>query len=345
MSTVINGLTKKFNHVEALHIDEITIETGEFVAILGPSGCGKTTLMRILAGFETPTSGTVYMESQCVSDANTVVPPEKRNMSLVFQSFALWPHKTVKEHAEFPLLHDRFMKKLDKDARIARVDEILEIVGLESMGHRYPNQLSGGQRQRVALARALVAKPKLMLMDEPLSSLDAELRVEMRKEIQQIHRLTKTTILYVTHDQSEALAMADRIVVMKDGKVEQIGTPKQIYAKPETEFVATFVGKANLVHGQWEEGQFIPKYADHSVRWSDEEVAERFKDKGIFPVRPEQLELVKEGTGILGVVTSVQYQGKEIHYTVDVQGETFFVHGNLFTVFGIGDEVIIQKNK
>lgn len=243
MSILIKNITKKYDNATALKDISLEVKDGEFVAILGPSGCGKTTLLRVIGGFVDPTAGSVQIDEKVYSSQTVHIPVEKRDLGMVFQSFALWPHMTVWEHIEFPLKSSK-NKLLSKKERQEAVDKSILCTGLELLINRYPHELSGGQRQRVALARAIVSKPSLLLMDEPLSALDAELRVDMRKEIQDIHRLLGTTIIYVTHDQSEALAMADRIVIMKGGKIEQIGTPEEIYLNPNTEFVATFVRNA-----------------------------------------------------------------------------------------------------
>ncbi|PSL41513.1 iron(III) transport system ATP-binding protein [Planomicrobium soli] len=336
------GVTKKYGSFTALQEVDLEIGQGEFIAILGPSGCGKTTLLKLLAGFMGPTEGYIVMDDSTVASAKRVSPPEKRNIGMVFQSFALWPHMTIAEHIKFPLHHHPNRKKEGRHDLQARVNEVLQLVGLDSFSDRYPSELSGGQKQRVALARAIAPKPNLLLMDEPFSALDVELRMEMRKEIQKLHRETGASIVFVTHDQSEALAIADKIVVMNKGRIEQIAAPELIYTRPETEFVATFVGKCNLVKGQWQEGSFIPKINPHCL-WPDLGVAKTFKKNGTYPVRPEQLQLSTVAiNGVHGRVTFVQYQGHEIHYTVDVSGETWTVHESVYSQrFHVGDEVTV----
>ena len=228
MSTKLIDVKKSFKNIQALKGISLSIEDGEFVAIVGPSGCGKTTLLRLIAGFEQPTEGEIYMDDICVANKKGSIAPEKRNLGMVFQAFALWPHMKVREQVCFPLKHHRFVEQSLKDQKNERVEEMLKLVGLIEFSERLPGDLSGGQKQRVAIARALAPSPSLLLMDEPLSSLDAKLRIELRNEIQTIHRKTNTSIVYVTHDQSEALAMADKIVVMNAGEIEQVGTP--VYA-------------------------------------------------------------------------------------------------------------------
>lgn len=313
----LNGVSKKYGSFSALKQMNLSFKEGEFVAILGPSGCGKTTLLRLLAGFIKPSEGSIFLNEEEIASPKRLVKPEKRNIGMVFQSFALWPHLTVQEHVEFALKHHRFTKTQSKQQHAERVSDVLKMVEMEDFKHRYPAELSGGQRQRVALARAIVPEPVLLLMDEPLSALDAELRMEMRKEIQSIHQQTKATIVYVTHDQSEALAMADRIIVMNNGIVEQADTPEMIYTRPETVFVSTFVGKSNLIHGQWTKDDIFIPDGFPSVEWQDSGISSELKKQGLFPVRPEQWKIgTTAENSITGEVTFVQFQGNEIHYSV-----------------------------
>lgn len=339
----VMGVSKKYGSFTALHNVDLEIGDGEFIAVLGPSGCGKTTLLKLLAGFMGPTEGTIVMDHSTVASAKRAIPPEKRNIGMVFQSFALWPHMNVANHVKFPLRHHPNRKKEGKKELQSRIDEVLKLVGLDAFADRFPSELSGGQKQRVALARAIAPRPNLLLMDEPFSALDVELRMEMRKEIQKLHRETKASIVFVTHDQNEALAIADKIVVMNKGRIEQIAPPELIYTRPETEFVATFVGKCNLVKGQWQEGRFTPEI-NPALTWLDFGVAENFKKKGLYPVRPEQLQLCSvETAGLRGRITFVQYQGHEIHYTVELAGENWNIHESVFSPrFQIGDEVAIS---
>ncbi|HJV45518.1 MAG TPA: ABC transporter ATP-binding protein [Bacillota bacterium] len=336
MNILLKDINKRFGDQPVLQSIDLSVQSGEFIAILGPSGCGKTTLLRLLAGFENPSDGEIYFGNERVASSLTWAPAEKRNVGMVFQSFALWPHMTVREHVEFPLRYGK--KRTDT----SRIESVLKAVGLSALAKRFPSELSGGQKQRVSFARAIAASPDILLMDEPLSNLDAELRLEMRREIQQLHRYTKATIIYVTHDQGEALAMSDRMVIMRDGKVEQVGTPREIYNQPKTEFVAKFVGKANLIPGEWNQEKFIPRYAEEGVFWTDSETSDVFRKKGLFPLRPEQLFLHRIGPGIKGEIVNSQYQGKEIHYTVQVHEERWEVHSNIFQDYHIGEEVFIK---
>jgi len=242
----LEKLCKHYGDAAALQGVTLTIENGELMAILGPSGCGKTTTLQVLAGFLTPDSGEIWSDERLISSAKEVVPPERRQMSLVFQSYALWPHLTVFQNVAFGLE----MRRLPSHQVRKGVSAMLELVNLLGFEKRYPHQLSGGQQQRVALARALVVEPDTLLLDEPLSNLDANLREQMRFEIRRIHERTKITTVYVTHDQAEALVIADRIAVMNRGVIEQTGTPREIYERPRSKFVASFIGGANCLAGQ-----------------------------------------------------------------------------------------------
>src|SRR5216683_7437837 len=237
---------KDFGAVPALRGIKLTVEHGELLAILGPSGCGKSTTMQLLAGFLDPDAGEIWADDRLLSSPRGIVPPERRRMSLVFQSYAVWPHMTVFENIAFGLQ----MRKLPEREINERVQRMLDIVNLGGFERRYPHELSGGQQQRVALARALVVEPDTLLLDEPLSNLDANLREQMRFEIRRIHDRMKITTVYVTHDQAEALVIADRIAVMNRGVIEQTGSPKEIYERPRSKFVASFIGGANCLPGQ-----------------------------------------------------------------------------------------------
>jgi iron(III) transport system ATP-binding protein len=242
----VDKLCKHYGGAAALQGVSLTIESGELMAILGPSGCGKTTTLQVLAGFLTPDSGEIWSDDRLISSAEGIVPPERRQMSLVFQSYALWPHLTVFQNIAFGLE----MRRIPSNQIKQRVSAMLELVNLPGFEKRYPHQLSGGQQQRVALARALVVEPDTLLLDEPLSNLDANLREQMRFEIRRIHERTKITTVYVTHDQAEALVIADRIAVMNLGIIEQTGSPQEIYERPRSKFVASFIGGANCLPGQ-----------------------------------------------------------------------------------------------
>lgn len=235
----IENLVKKFGQFTALKNISLSIEKGEFVCFLGPSGCGKTTLLRAIAGLDLPTSGTIFQHDK----ETTFLPPEKRDFGIVFQSYALFPNLTVQENIAIGLKNQGMSTK----EALEKVDYWLEMIGLPTSAQKFPNQLSGGQQQRVALARALALSPGLLLLDEPLSALDAKVRVHLRDEICKLQRKLGITTIMVTHDQDEALSMADRIVVMNHGVIEQVGTPQEIYQKPATRFVAEFVGRMNFI--------------------------------------------------------------------------------------------------
>src|SRR5512136_2587390 len=247
MYLTLENITKIFpprggsTEVTAVRDVNLDIEKGELVTLLGPSGCGKTTTLRMIAGFEFPTTGSITLDGRAINN----LPPHKREMSMVFQSYAIFPHLTVFENIAYGLNVQRLPKSVIKD----KVNKVLDLVHLEGYGDRAPTQLSGGQQQRVALARALIMEPKVLLMDEPLSNLDAKLREEMRTEIRRIQTELNITSVYVTHDQIEAMTLSDRIVVMNQGIIEQIGTPVEVYRFPNSRFVADFIGRANFVQG------------------------------------------------------------------------------------------------
>ena len=242
----IDRVTKRFGAVSAVKQLTLDIEDREFVTLLGPSGCGKTTLLRLVAGFGAPDEGEIRVGEQRLSTPAHVVPPERRGMGMVFQNYAIWPHKTVYQNVAFGL-EVRRVGRAETRSRVLRSLDLVNLAGLE---HRYPGQLSGGQQQRVALARSLVVEPAILLLDEPLSNLDAKLRERMRWELKALQRRTGITFVYVTHDQSEAMALSDRIAVMHQGEVLQVGTPREVYTHPASKTVADFMGLVNLIPGQ-----------------------------------------------------------------------------------------------
>jgi iron(III) transport system ATP-binding protein len=241
----IKQLCKSYGSYEALKSCDLVIPDGALLALLGPSGCGKSTTLQLLAGFDTPSSGEIWADKELLSSTQRVIPPENRGISLVFQNYAVWPHKTVAENVAFGLK----LRKLGKAELEARLTKALETVRLGPLRDRYPFELSGGQQQRVALARALAVEPKILLLDEPLSNLDAHLREEMRFEIRRVHDALGITTVYVTHDQGEALVTADQVAVMNAGVVQQFGTPEEIFEKPANTFVASFIGSNNEIKG------------------------------------------------------------------------------------------------
>jgi iron(III) transport system ATP-binding protein len=252
-SVELRRLTKHFGAAAVVDAVSLTIEHGSLVCLLGPSGCGKTTTLRLIAGFVEPSDGEIHVGERLVSSPARTVPPERRNMSMIFQSYALWPHMTVAENVAYGLV----LRKLDRDTIARRVAGILATTKLEQLADRYPGELSGGQQQRVALARALIVEPETLLLDEPLSNLDANLREEMRFEVRRLHDEYRYTTVYVTHDQSEAMTTADVIAVMNHGKIEQAGSPEDIYDRPRSEFVARFIGMSNVIKGKALDGNHI----------------------------------------------------------------------------------------
>jgi iron(III) transport system ATP-binding protein len=244
-SVELKGLSKHYGNAVAVDGVSLRVEHGQLVCLLGPSGCGKTTTLRLIAGFIEPSAGEIVVGGKVLSSPARTVPPEGRNMSMIFQSYALWPHMTVAENVAYGLK----IRKLDKATIGGKLQAILSTARLEALADRYPGELSGGQQQRVSLARALVVEPETLLLDEPLSNLDANLREEMRFEIRRLHDRYRYTTVYVTHDQAEAMTTADLIAVMNHGKVEQLGPPEEIYSRPRSEFVARFIGGANILRG------------------------------------------------------------------------------------------------
>ncbi len=302
MATVtLKNVTKTYdgNNVVLRDFSD-TFRDGEFVTLLGPSGCGKTTLLRMIAGFEKPTSGEIYIDGRMMSGHKTFVPPEKRNIGMVFQSYAVWPHMNVYENAAYPLT----IRKLAKDEIRKKVEAVLEITNLSRYAERLPSELSGGQQQRVALARALVAEPKLLLLDEPLSNLDAKLRESMRFEIKEIQKKLGITVVYVTHDQTEAMAMSDRIFLINRGIVQQCDTPENIYNHPVNQFVADFLGKVDFFKGEVKDGRIVFRdMGGRSVAY-DGPLTGRVD----VAVRPENLYFDPEGE-LEGVLEKQYYLG------------------------------------
>ena len=288
MATVtIKHITKAFGDNVVLKEFNETFREGEFITLLGPSGCGKTTMLRIIAGFEKPTSGELYIDDQLVSGGKTFVPPEKRSIGMVFQSYAVWPHMNVFDNVAYPLT----IKKKPKAEIREAVEHVLDIVHLSQYAQRFPNQLSGGQQQRVALARALVAAPKLLLLDEPLSNLDAKLRESMRFEIKEIQRKLGITVVYVTHDQTEAMAMSDRIFLINRGVVQQSGTPQEIYNQPANQFVADFLGKVDFFKGEADGERIVfPGMGGQSIAYSGPR-----RGKVEVAIRPENIYFDPDG--------------------------------------------------
>ena len=301
MATItIQHVTKAFGSSVVLREIDERIRDGEFITLLGPSGCGKTTMLRIIAGFERPTSGEVYIDDKLVSGGKTFVPPEKRGIGMVFQSYAVWPHMKVYDNVAYPLT----IQKVPKEAIQSRVAQVLEITHLSRYAQRLPGHLSGGQQQRIALARALVAEPKLLLLDEPLSNLDAKLRESMRFEIKEIQKKLGITVVYVTHDQTEAMAMSDRILLINRGVVQQSGSPEEIYNRPTNQFVADFLGKVDFFKGEAGNGKIVfPSLGGQAVPYDGARTG-----KVDVAVRPENIVFCEDGA-LSGVLETHYYLG------------------------------------
>jgi iron(III) transport system ATP-binding protein len=267
-SVELRGLTKRYGNSAVVDDVSLTIEHGHLVCLLGPSGCGKTTTLRLIAGFIEPSEGEIRVGDRLVSSPANTLPPERRNMSMIFQSYALWPHMTVAEN----IIYGLKLRKMDRDTIGKKLDAILATTKLAPLAQRYPGELSGGQQQRVALARALVVEPETLLLDEPLSNLDANLREEMRFEVRRLHDAYRYTTVYVTHDQSEAMTTADLIAVMNAGKVEQAGSPEEIYDRPRSEFVARFIGSSNVIKGKGLDGSSI-EFAGAPLRCTGKKIS------------------------------------------------------------------------
>ena len=306
----LKNITKSFDGDIVLDHINLDISDNEFVTLLGPSGCSKTTTLRLIGGFEQPDGGDILFLGERIND----VPAHRRNVNTVFQKYALFPHLNVFENVAFPLRE----RKVPKAEIEEKVNEMLSLVMLSGFARRRVTSLSGGQQQRVAIARALIARPKVLLLDEPLGALDLKLRKDMQQELKKIQKATGITFIFVTHDQEEALTMSDTIVVMSEGRIQQIGTPQDIYNEPKNAFVADFIGESNILDGVM--------LADYSVRFSGQTF--RCVDKGFAPkeqvdvvVRPEDVDIVPGDKGkLLGVVTSVTFMGVHYEVIVDIGG-------------------------
>ena len=336
----IEHVFKRFGDVTAVSDFDLTVKDGEFVSLLGPSGCGKTTSLRMIAGFERATEGEIYIGDHCVSShiKNTFVPPEKRDIGMVFQSYAVWPHMTVTENVAYPLK----IQKVPKEERAVRVAEMLKLVHLDEYGSRYPHQLSGGQQQRVALARALVMRPGLLLLDEPLSNLDAKLRESMRFEISSIQKELGITVIYVTHDQSEAMTMSDRVVVMSRGVIQQIGTPYEIYRNPANKMVADFIGLVNFVEGEVQGDRVY--ISGTGVSFPN---TSGITGSATIAVRPENITMSRTSGTIEGTLVHRFYLGDAVDYRVQCKHHVIrvIVKGAELKEFTDGEKVYLDFDK
>jgi iron(III) transport system ATP-binding protein len=325
----LRELTKRYGgDVAAVEQLSLAVKPGELVSLLGPSGCGKTTTLRLVAGFLTPDSGEIWVGDRRVSSARSVVPPERRRMAMIFQSYALWPHMTVAQNVGYGL---RFKAGQSRDERARRVREMLRTVQLAGLEARYPGELSGGQQQRVAVARALVVEPEILLLDEPLSNLDANLREEMRFEIRRLHEAFGITTLYVTHDQGEAMVISDRIAVLDRGRVAQVGTADELFDRPRTRFVADFIGRTNVIEGTAVAGDTIAR-GDVRLRMMATGLAAG--RPVVVSVRPHQIALASatdaapaaDAVNVLrGTIRRASFLGDAIDYHVAVAGSDLIV--------------------
>ncbi len=320
----LRAIVKEFGTVRAVDRIDLSIDRGEFIALLGPSGCGKTTTLRMVAGFVAPTAGRIFLRGSDITD----LPPHRRDMGMVFQSYALFPHMSVRNNIEFGLRSHG----VEREQMARRVGAALELVGLVGYEGRFPRELSGGQQQRVAVARVLALDPKLLLFDEPLSNLDAKLRAQMRHEIRKLQKAVGVTTLFVTHDQDEALTMADRVVVLNEGRIEQIGTPAEIYDRPQTRFVADFIGTSNFISGHMtgDGGRGIFTAAS-GLRIAVDGAAQGSGD-GVLAIRPEKIEFTFPGASdaVQAAISDITRLASIIEYTLTLDA---------------GDEIIVREQR
>ncbi len=334
----LHNIQKKFGESYAVESFELQVERGELVSFLGPSGCGKTTTLRMIAGFETPTTGSIRIDGADI----TLIPPNKRKIGMVFQSYALFPNMTVADNIGFGM---RIARSPAKEVA-ARVQEMLAVIKMESFGSRYPYQLSGGQQQRVALARALAIRPQVLLLDEPLSALDAKIRVSLRQDIRAIQRQLGITTIYVTHDQEEALSLSDRVVVMSQGRMEQVGTPFEIYNFPQTRFVASFVGTLNVLEAELRDKEQGMLAVDSQVIHTSNRLNGARPGEMIpIALRPERISLAEgaDQTNVLRChVENVTFLGAVVRIQVRTGQNSFYLdtfNNPHLTLANIGDQV------
>lgn len=337
----LRGLIKRFGEATAVDDVHLDVASGESVVLLGPSGCGKTTTLRMIAGFERPSAGTISIGGTVVSGDGVFIPPESRRVGMVFQSYALWPHMTVLDNVAFGLTTRR--PRPSRSELRAKAEEAMEMVQLPGLSARFPHELSGGQQQRVALARALVTRPNVLLLDEPLSNLDSRLREDMRRQIRGLQQELGITMVYITHDRTEALGLADRVVSLRVGRIQQVAPPAELYSHPISGFVARALGPANLVPGTWEgdacrliTGQVIDPADVAGVRSSD---------SPLVCVRPHDIELTdSEETN--GVITEIAFLGDETHYRIrlDSWDGILEAHDRGVDQFEVGDRITARAS-
>ena len=339
----IRHLGKVFGNFQALKDVDLDIAEKEFITFLGPSGCGKTTMLRTLAGFLTPDQGTIRVDGHELSSPAGTIPPERRRMGMVFQNYAVWPHMTVFENVAFGLE----IAKVDRREVGDRVARVLAAVGLAGLEQRHPSQLSGGQQQRVALARSLVVEPSILLLDEPLSNLDAKLRERMRVELKALQRRMGLTFIYVTHDQAEAMALSDRIVVFNQGAVQQIGPPREIYERPSNLFVADFMGLVNLLPAvlvEQADGIGRVRIGAHELRATVGRQAALGSGPVTVLIRPEAIRLADGAEGenrLAGTVVDATFLGNFVDYQIDIGGNLLRVQGDRRAVLEPGARVLL----
>lgn len=329
----IHGLTKSFDQSGPV-VNEVGFEVGknEIFALLGPSGCGKTTTLRLIAGFEQCDSGEVYIENELVESPQKRVAPQQREIGFVFQDYALFPHMTALQNVAFSL------REVDRRKRPVLAEEVLCRTGMEKYKHRMPDELSGGQQQRVALARAIAPKPRLVLMDEPFSGLDAMLRDTTRKEVRAILKKAGMSAILVTHDQEEALSFADRIAVMNNGQIEQIGTPEEVYYHPKTQFVAQFLGRTNLFRAHADGTDNV------ETRLGPVKINKKAEGLILCSIRPEHLTIERctSDEKESGIITGREFRGHDITYHVLFKGDKYIVHTDNRLLFDVDDQVIVK---
>jgi len=330
----VNALTKGFvaNQPPIVKNVSFSVHTDEIFALLGPSGCGKTTTLRLIAGFETADTGKISMAERTLADSNTHVPPESRGIGFVFQDYALFPHKNVLENVAFGL------RKVPKKKRQERAFEVLEMVGLTNLQSRLPHHLSGGEQQRVALARAIIARPKLLLLDEPFSSLDPGLRQSTREEVRSLLKAEGISAVLVTHAQEEALSFAERLGVMKEGTLEQIGTPETVYRHPQTAYVADFLGQTNFIRADIKDGIAETPFGRVKVESTE-------SGNALLSIRPECLIMMApdaQSDTKSGRVVGQAFKGHDFTYQVEMEGQQYFVQTDYRCPFQIGDTVVLK---
>ncbi|WP_440059397.1 ABC transporter ATP-binding protein [Thermogladius sp. 4427co] len=347
VSVRLENVSKYFGSVVAVDNVSLSIEKGEFFTILGPSGCGKSTTLRVIAGFEVPDTGRVFFDDEDV----TFKKPYERDTAMVFQNYALWPHMTVYDNIAYGLRVRKKKYKLSEEDIRRLVKQVLELVRLEGLEKRYPLQLSGGQQQRVALARALVVRPRVLLLDEPLSNLDAKLRIEMREELKRIQRSLKITTIYVTHDQVEALSMSDRIAVMNAGRVMQVGRPDEVYFKPRNLFVAEFLGRSNIFEGHvvGESGDYvIVRIPEFDVDIPAVPVEKGVRGKVAVVIRPEILSIggIRSSDTVVfkGVVDFKMFIGDKLETRVRVGKTTLLAYLPNYLDIQIGSPIELSAS-